>query len=77
MEESWQTLFRFVIVFMKVGFRDRAKIEAAAESATAADGEGGRKKKQRSKRVKKQGIKVDPPSGDQPLLIPVYTRLYP
>ena len=68
MEESWQTLFRFVIVFMKVGFRDRAKIEA--ESATAVDGgEGGghhekRKKKQRSKKVKKQGTKVDPPSGD-------------
>ena len=38
-EESWQTMFRFVIVFMKVGTRDsRAKAEKAA--AAAADGAG-------------------------------------
>ena len=68
MEESWQTLFRFVIVFMKVGHRDRAKTEA--ESA-AANGEGGghekkkKKKKQRSKKGKNQEAKAEPPSGAQ------------
>lgn len=66
-EESWQTLFRFVIVFMKVGHRDRAKTEA--ESA-AANGEGGghekkKKKKQRSKKGKNQEAKAEPPSGSE------------
>ena len=61
-EESWQTLFRFVIVFMKVGFRDRAKKEV-----DASESGGEKKKKQRSKKIKKREAGVDPPSGDQVL----------
>ena len=38
MEESWQRLFHFVVVFMKVGCRDAT---AKAELAAAAGAEGG------------------------------------
>ena len=55
MEESWQTLFRFAMVFMKVGFRDRAKIEAEVEGGEGSDHE--KKKKQRSTKGRKQEVK--------------------
>ena len=55
-EESWHVLFRFIIYFMKVGYRD-TKREAERAEAAAASSSKGKNKKNRRASEDKAGLK--------------------